>query len=500
MERGRQASREPQAYMATLAAQRQSVLAGDGLVVARDLHVAALDLTESVALHRLARHAEVIPCAERAREVFDRTARTTPNPSLARELHMFSATCLLQVGNACHGRSMLADALRAYHAVRERYTLLGELKGESTALQNIALCYQLSGLKHLAVQAALEAREIVGRLGDPTETATLDYRLGVLHGENREFDAARVCLERAVQYFERDGRGDYDMALRLELAMLCREEGKIEEAFRWLESAAEVSRRIERRELEADRLIVLGRVLCSAGRHDEARPVFEEGLRLAREVDDSDRVSEAALELGALALRDQRAADARVAGELALEASRRNGPDHRQVPDALGLLADAARLAGEWEHAWRLERERQETAARLVKRAEDDRARTLAVRHQLDVIREESERRRLENRRLEEALAQVAARLDATEKRTAAAPDPESISAEHFRPLGLRPRECEVLLWVVRGKSNDEIALILGCSAETVKSHLKRIYTQLDVTNRTAAAASALARMAPPAA
>jgi DNA-binding CsgD family transcriptional regulator len=70
---------------------------------------------------------------------------------------------------------------------------------------------------------------------------------------------------------------------------------------------------------------------------------------------------------------------------------------------------------------------------------------------------------------------------------------PKEVTAASFRPLGLSPRESEVLLWVTRGKTNDEVAMILGCGAETVKSHLKRVYQQLDVTNRAAAAARAMA-------
>ena len=51
----------------------------------------------------------------------------------------------------------------------------------------------------------------------------------------------------------------------------------------------------------------------------------------------------------------------------------------------------------------------------------------------------------------------------------------------------LTPREREVLLWVGRGKSNAEIAAILGLKPATVSKHLERIYPKLGVENRTAA-------------
>ncbi|PYL40082.1 MAG: hypothetical protein DMF34_02395 [Verrucomicrobia bacterium] len=51
----------------------------------------------------------------------------------------------------------------------------------------------------------------------------------------------------------------------------------------------------------------------------------------------------------------------------------------------------------------------------------------------------------------------------------------------------LTRREREVLFWVARGKSNAEIAAILGIKPATVGKHLERIYPKLGVENRTAA-------------
>lgn len=61
--------------------------------------------------------------------------------------------------------------------------------------------------------------------------------------------------------------------------------------------------------------------------------------------------------------------------------------------------------------------------------------------------------------------------------------------------LGLTPREAEVLFWVARGKTNDEIATVLGIGLTTVKKHLESTYAKLGVENRTAAAAMALEKM-----
>ena len=59
------------------------------------------------------------------------------------------------------------------------------------------------------------------------------------------------------------------------------------------------------------------------------------------------------------------------------------------------------------------------------------------------------------------------------------------------RPGGLTEREVEVLRLVAEGKSNYEIAGVLVLSQKTVERHLSNIFSKLDVSSRTAAAAYA---------
>jgi DNA-binding CsgD family transcriptional regulator len=64
---------------------------------------------------------------------------------------------------------------------------------------------------------------------------------------------------------------------------------------------------------------------------------------------------------------------------------------------------------------------------------------------------------------------------------------PEEAWAE-AAAVALTPREREVLDWVAAGKTNRDIAAILGASPRTVEKHLERIYEKLGVETRTAAA------------
>lgn len=61
-----------------------------------------------------------------------------------------------------------------------------------------------------------------------------------------------------------------------------------------------------------------------------------------------------------------------------------------------------------------------------------------------------------------------------------------------FKPLS--QHEIEVLRCVGVGQANKEIARKLGVSEETVKAHLKSIFTKLDVKDRTQAVTLAAKR------
>ena len=86
------------------------------------------------------------------------------------------------------------------------------------------------------------------------------------------------------------------------------------------------------------------------------------------------------------------------------------------------------------------------------------------------------------------ALAQARAAL-------AASGDPAPPVHDGPDPLAtLTDREREVLGWVAAGKSNAQIAAIVGASPRTVAKHLERIYGKLGVESRTAAAMRAVRR------
>ena len=95
-----------------------------------------------------------------------------------------------------------------------------------------------------------------------------------------------------------------------------------------------------------------------------------------------------------------------------------------------------------------------------------------------------------------ELLRAIQTRLSRAEQFAKRAFKPKFDSAEPLMKLGLTPRVAEVLLWVAQGKTNADIAQILGISESTVKKHLLDIFENLGVETRSAAALRALEALA----
>jgi DNA-binding NarL/FixJ family response regulator len=97
-------------------------------------------------------------------------------------------------------------------------------------------------------------------------------------------------------------------------------------------------------------------------------------------------------------------------------------------------------------------------------------------------------------------LKAIQARLVRSEQQAKREFKPDFSSHEPLLTLGLTPRAAEVLLWVAQGKTNSDIATILGISESTVKKHLLEIFEKLAVETRSAATLRALEVLGSPAA
>jgi DNA-binding NarL/FixJ family response regulator len=92
----------------------------------------------------------------------------------------------------------------------------------------------------------------------------------------------------------------------------------------------------------------------------------------------------------------------------------------------------------------------------------------------------------------------IEARVQAAATANGAGFHPDFTTHEPLAVLGLTNRESEVLLWVAQGKSNGDVAGILGMSEKTVKQHMGNIFEKLGVENRNAASMQAVEVLSQP--
>ena len=86
----------------------------------------------------------------------------------------------------------------------------------------------------------------------------------------------------------------------------------------------------------------------------------------------------------------------------------------------------------------------------------------------------------------------IEARLRRSEQQVKREFKPDFSSAKPLQTLGLTPRAAEALLWLAQGKTNSDIATILGITESTVKKYVQEMFEKLGVETRGAATVRAL--------
>jgi DNA-binding NarL/FixJ family response regulator len=92
----------------------------------------------------------------------------------------------------------------------------------------------------------------------------------------------------------------------------------------------------------------------------------------------------------------------------------------------------------------------------------------------------------------------IEARLNRSARHAQREFKPDFSSAQPLHVFGLTPRAAETLLWLSQGKTNADIATILGITESTVKKHVQEIFDKLGVETRGAATVRALERLNSP--
>jgi DNA-binding CsgD family transcriptional regulator len=396
-----------------------------------------------------------------------------------------------------YARGSFSDASRRYARALSAFERSGDIAGASAAVRGLGNVAKYFGLYAQAAEHYDRAIELARACGDAVGSAAAEHNHGNVLMSLGEPRAAATAFRRAIRAFGRARRPDLVRHAMMSLASARHEQGRHEEALRLLALAAPPAsaRQIHEGD-EAERLIAVAMAESGLRRFADALRSLTRAARLARACGESH--TEALVHRASASLLLESGAPparALAAARRGLRATAKAKSPTEITAELHELAARASEQCGDWQEAARHFQKAFATQRRFASQRHREHAESVALHRELAQARHQAEMARVENVRLSEALAQIAARLESGDTRHPPAAQAGDIDPAALRGLGLRPREAEVLLWLIQGKSNVEIATILGCSAETVKSHLKRIYAQLDVTNRTAAAASALARI-----
>ncbi len=68
------------------------------------------------------------------------------------------------------------------------------------------------------------------------------------------------------------------------------------------------------------------------------------------------------------------------------------------------------------------------------------------------------------------------------------------VERDYKKPVAISKRESEVLYWMARGKSNNDVAAIMGITPGTIDTYVRRIYAKFNVHDRISAILAGMSR------
>lgn len=437
----------------------------------------------------LGQHAQALP-------EFDTLDRLLRHPALVAadgDLRRLAQRCEAAGSNAravlAHALGDGAGAVRAYLRALDVARALGDPRYQAHVLVNLANTYEETGLPAEALEQLQLALPLAEAEGMAELVGDIHHNMGNALAAAGQVEAGLASNRRALEHYAALTLPQKERYALVALAERLLEAGRPDEAQAALGERAQRTEDYTNQQYEAYAAYLSGRIARAQGLPAPARQALQHALTISSgSLSDPVGQARARLQLAQLDLDAQALPDAQ-----------------QQLDAALALLAptQATRdLMQAHELAWRVARARGDLAEALAHHerfheahtrcfnAESaTRAQVLAVRHEVDLARGEAQRARLENLRLAEALAEISARLGGTQ--TGSTSPGQPARAADLQALGLTPREAEVLYWVAMGKTNEDVAEILGASLSTVKKHLLRVFDKLGVENRTAAAHAA---------
>ncbi|HKZ85152.1 MAG TPA: adenylate/guanylate cyclase domain-containing protein [Anaerolineae bacterium] len=195
---------------------------GSDLAPLESLVAAQIHLVGAAISHRQGKHDEAVAWCEKSlqisRSLADDAARRT------------EAHALYLLAGIAYKRGNLEGAVEAAREAVAVYLVLGDLLGQSQALNTLATAYTDRGDFALARQCYTDSLQLKERIGDIADQATITINLGEVYRALGELDQARQMFERSL-YICRDLHYEYAVALlHNNLAAIAIAEGKWRDA------------------------------------------------------------------------------------------------------------------------------------------------------------------------------------------------------------------------------------------------------------------------------
>jgi len=380
------------------------------------------------------------------------TATVQLEASLAdfRRIHDKSgeALALTDLGLLARDKGELAQA-KAFHgeALKLRRAV-DDKRGIAVSLSNLAGIATIQGDYDLAEAQLTEAAESFRALHDP-------FSLGA---------ALSMLADVAAR------RGDYDRANQA------------------VDEAMPILRELKDPSATAIALVIVGDSLRAQGKPERAARQYEEALELFREAGHHRGEAGALSGLAAVALDN---GDVEQALALLADSLRLLGPtgDQELLLGALDEVARGVAATGDFESAARFygavtNMRKAIGAARTVSAEAIHQGVSALARQELgsaSFAAAEAVGRKLSAEQVVTEAMEWTKRPVSLVKTSVSIP---SARTAHTEDLGLTRREMEVLRLIAAGRSNQEIAEDLSISILTVKTHVSRILSKLDLTSR----------------
>ncbi|MBD3366654.1 MAG: tetratricopeptide repeat protein [Candidatus Eisenbacteria bacterium] len=193
------------------------------------------------------------------------------------------ATVLNAIGLAHYYLDRHDDALKHYRQSLEIKREIGDTRGMSATLSNMAVVYQVRGDFERSVSTYREALGLSEQIGDTQGLAENLINLGTVHEEKGQLDEALDCYKRALDIESELGDRMAEILCLNDIGNVYLTQGRIDDAQVYIERALDVRKEIGEKKGIGISLNCLGVIARLRGQYERALSKHLKALALFRE-------------------------------------------------------------------------------------------------------------------------------------------------------------------------------------------------------------------------